>query len=99
MKGQDIVHGCRFTEKRAGNKLGLLGGCSRGLNQNRIPEFGPNVAGRSVLLYVDNQPYLAMISVTRLPCSAIRRGQTDKSGRGYGRLALCAQRRQRRYKG
>jgi hypothetical protein len=78
--------------------LGLLRGCSRGLDQNRIPELGPNVAGLSILLYIDNQPYLAVTSVTGLPCSAIRRGQADQPGGRDGRLALCAQGRHRRYK-
>ena len=97
MQGQDIVHHCRFAEIGAGNELSLLRGCGRGINQNRIPEFGPNIARLAVLEYVDNEPYLAMTSVAGLPCSAIWRGQADKSGWGYGRLALCAQRRQHRF--
>jgi len=45
----------------------LLRGCGRGINQNRIPELGSNIARLSVLQYIDNQPYLAVTSVTGLP--------------------------------
>ena len=39
MQSQGIVHDCRSAEIRAGNKLGLLRGYGRGVNQNRIPDL------------------------------------------------------------
>ena len=98
VQGEDVIHCCRFTKVRARNELSLLRRDPRGFDQNGVPKFCPNIARLSILLYIDNQPYLAMISVTGLPCSAIWYRQADQPWRDYGRLALRRQRRQRRYK-
>jgi hypothetical protein len=91
VESQHKVHWCRLAKKRAGDELGLLRGCGRGINENRISKFRSDISRLSVFQYADDQPNLAMAPMTGLTVTAVRSGQTDQSRR-RDRGSLCLHR-------
>jgi hypothetical protein len=95
-KEQHVVHNGWFAKIRARDELGLLSGCSGSVDENTVPYFSSYVSGFSIFENVDDQPHLAVVSMTGLPCFAIRSGKADQPWWRDGRF-LCAHLRRWRY--
>ena len=87
---QHIIHHRGLAKIGSGNKEGLLSGFGGSFDQNATAYLRSDIPRFSVFHNIDNQPNGAVASVTRLPCFAVRKGDTDKSWR-RNRGSLCAQ--------
>jgi hypothetical protein len=96
VQGQHVVHHGWFAKIGARDELGLLGGGGGSIDQNVISQFSPDVSWFSVFENIDDQPDLAVVTVTGFAGFAIRKGQADQPGRGNGG-SLGVHLRKRRY--